>query len=127
MLLGGEHHLRLAWSEFKETFVDDGEGAKVIRNTARPQNYFLRAVKNPGRLGGLSGLLVSVGLLLTFVGIIAVLMKAGCEMNPGGSYSVCGEYNNQIAAVEAQLSGTAAEPQLGGDGAPSRSPRNSSG
>lgn len=118
ILLGGEHHLRLAWSEFKETFVDDGEEAKVLRNTARPQNYFLRAVKNPGRLGGLSGLLVSVGLLLTFVGIIAVLMKAGCEMNPGGANSVCSAYNAQITAVEMQLSGVASAPQPDGGGAP---------
>lgn len=118
VVLGGENHLRLAWSEFKETFVDDDEDAKVIRNTARPQDYFLRAVKNPGRLGGLSGLVVSIGLLLTFVGIIAVLMKAGCEMNPGGTYSVCGVYNDQIAAVETQLAGAPSQAQPDGDGAP---------
>lgn len=104
-LLGGEGRLRLAWSEYKETFVDDGDDAKVIRNTARPQGYFFNAVKNPGRLGSLSGLLVSVGLLLTFLGIIAVLMKAGCEMNPTGGYSVCDAYSARISAVEAELGG----------------------
>ena len=103
VFLGGDSHLRLAWSEFKETFVDDGESAQVIRNTARPQGYFFRAVKNPGRLGGLASLLVSIGLLLTFIGIIAVLLKAGCEMDPSGGYTVCERYQGKIATVEAGL------------------------
>lgn len=67
-----EHSLRQAWSELKETFVDESEPG-VIKNTARPHGYILRAVANPARLGWLSGFFVSLGLFFTFVGIIAVL------------------------------------------------------
>lgn len=99
---GNEESLRLAWSEFKETLIDEDESAEALRNTARPHGYFLRAVRNPNRYASLAGIFVSIGLLLTFVGIIAVLMKAGCEINEDG-YAVCSAYQSQVSAVEARL------------------------
>lgn len=107
-LIGKEQELRLAWSEFKETFVDETE-ENEIRNTERPHGYFMRAISNPQKYAGLAGLFVSVGLLLTFIGIIAVLMKAGCEMpSDGGVSGVCRAYNSAIYEVELGL-GTAVE------------------
>ena len=46
-LFGNEQSLRLAWSEFKETLIDEDDSAEALRNTARPHGYFLRAVLNP--------------------------------------------------------------------------------
>lgn len=71
-LTGVERSLQLAWSELKETFIDESE-SEVIKNTARPHGYVMRAVNNPAQLAWLSGFFVSVGLFFTFVGIIAVL------------------------------------------------------
>lgn len=76
---GPEIELRLAWSEFKETFVD--ENSDPIRNTQRPDGYIRRAIKNPNQWAGIAGLFVSLGLLATFVGIIAVLLSASCALN----------------------------------------------
>lgn len=76
---GPEIELRLAWSEFKETFVD--ENANPIRNTQRPEGYIRRAIKNPNQWAGVAGLFVSLGLLATFIGIIAVLLSASCALN----------------------------------------------
>jgi ABC-type transporter Mla subunit MlaD len=108
--VGKENELRLAWSEFKETFIDETD-EREIRNTERPHGYFMRAISNPQKYAGLAGLFVSIGLLLTFIGIIAVLMKAGCEMPSGGGVStVCMSYNVSIHNVELALgtaSGTA--------------------
>jgi ABC-type transporter Mla subunit MlaD len=75
-LLGVERPLQLAWSELKETFVDESD-EDVIKNTARPHSYVMRAVSNPARWAWLSGFFVSIGLFFTFIGIIAVLQRAG--------------------------------------------------
>lgn len=72
--------LRLAWSELKETFVDESE-PEVIRNTARPHGYIMRAIGNPAYWNWLSGFFVSVGLLFTFIGIIAVLGVSADAIN----------------------------------------------
>jgi len=102
-LSNNEEALRLAWSEFKETFIDESEQDE-IRNTARPHGYFMRAVKNPNRYNPWSGLFVSIGLLLTFIGIIAVLTRAGCEMpSDGGAGGICMAFNTEIAVIEAQI------------------------
>lgn len=97
----GAHNLKLAlaWSELKETFVESDRG--VIQNTERPHEYFQRAVKNPQRFALFAGVFVSFGLLLTFIGIIAVLLKAGCVMNP--ETSVCPAYAIEVANVEREL------------------------
>ncbi len=99
--VGRERQLRLAWSEFKETFIDESD--REIQNTERPHDYFRRAISNPQKYGAFAGIFVSVGLLLTFIGIIAVLMKAGCVMNP--AIEVCQAYNDDVSRIEAALGG----------------------
>jgi Mg2+ and Co2+ transporter CorA len=76
-----------AWIEFEETLFDK-DSQQAIGNTVRPQTFF-----NPGvareRLGGLKmmnavpGYFVGIGLLLTFVGLVFALYKAGAAASAG--------------------------------------------
>lgn len=101
--MGDEKALRLAWSELKETFILDDDDDE-IRNTVRPQEYIIRSVKNPQR-SKFAAIFVSLGLLLTFVGIISVLMKAGCDLrgSENSSSTVCEQYNEAIVSIEKDL------------------------
>ena len=101
--VGREHQLRLAWTEFKETIVDESVEGE-IRNTERPQSYFQRAINNPQRYAELAGIFVSVGLLLTFIGIISVLLKAGCVMQPPEDLatSSCAAFGDATTAVDGE-------------------------
>jgi methyl-accepting chemotaxis protein len=72
-----------AWKEFDETLLKGGRSVDgVIGNTVRPQAFINYGVLRE-RLGGLkmlgsiSGWFVGVGLLLTFIGIVLALNKAG--------------------------------------------------
>ncbi len=88
-LKGRSHHvesLREAWEEFGETlFIDDRHGAPVRRNTVRPAEFFnLEDLGyGPGFYRILPGVFVSLGLALTFLGLIGALqeMSAGGEIN----------------------------------------------
>lgn len=95
---GREKQLQLAWSEFRETIVDE-DAVKIKQNTERPSDYFPRAIRPPREYAALSGVFVSIGLLLTFIGIIAVLLKAGCSMEPGGA--VCSAFGNEAQPGDA--------------------------
>jgi methyl-accepting chemotaxis protein len=72
-------YLRHSWQTFRETLIepsdDDPPGSQVVRNTARPQLYF-----NTGEAGlrfplfrAFPNLLVGIGLLLTFFGLVTAL------------------------------------------------------
>ncbi len=74
---GYDYSARRAWDEYAETLVtpDEKDDDQLIRNTVRPSFFF-----NSHDLGFehsfwryLSGIFVSIGLLLTFLGIIAAL------------------------------------------------------
>ena len=74
---GPWRRLATAWTEFRETTVDPDPELKTgsLRNTARPDAFFSRE-----ELGmehrmwrQIPGLFVSVGLLLTFFGLVAAL------------------------------------------------------
>lgn len=68
--------LREAWDEFSETLIiDDRAEPPVVRNTARPSVFFNieDLGYGPGFLRILPGMFVSVGLALTFLGLIAAL------------------------------------------------------
>ena len=99
---GDEMSLQLAWSEIKETIIDE-DNKRCISNTIRPHGYLMRVVPKPQRFAGLASIFVSVGLLLTFVGIISVLLKAGCDLRDGSSYGICTEYLEEVARVELAL------------------------
>lgn len=73
-----------AWEEFDETlFVDRTYGEPVLRNAVRPASFFNIDDLHfgAGFFRILPGLFVSIGLALTFLGLIAALT----EMSQGGS------------------------------------------
>ena len=67
-----------AWDEFNETlFIDETQGAPVLRNAVRPAAFFNLDDLHfgPGIYRVLPGVFVSVGLALTFLGLIAALTE----------------------------------------------------
>ena len=77
----GPHHDRLgrAWREFNETSLPPVADSGVLRNTVRPFVFFNR--EDLGLEAGMwrqvPALFVSVGLLLTFLGLVAALEQTG--------------------------------------------------
>ncbi|MCW5714484.1 MAG: hypothetical protein KIT43_08250 [Bauldia sp.] len=72
--------LNAAWTEYRETLVPHEEdGQTVYRNSARPGVFFNLEDLGFGRGGWriASGLFVTVGLALTFLGLIAALHQTG--------------------------------------------------
>ncbi len=71
------HRLGVAWKEFAETLVRSPEehGRTEIGNTVRPSNFFNLADLgvSTGFWRAWPGVFVTVGLLLTFLGLIAAL------------------------------------------------------
>ncbi|MDZ4392046.1 hypothetical protein [Cypionkella sp.] len=67
-----------AWDEFNETlFIDETQGAPVLRNAVRPAAFFNLDDLHfgAGIFRVLPGVFVSVGLALTFLGLIAALTE----------------------------------------------------
>ncbi|MDQ0395550.1 anti-phage ZorAB system protein ZorA [Labrys monachus] len=78
-----------SWIEFEETLVDT-DSTDAIGNTVRPQVFFNISVARE-RLAGLKmmnavpGYFVGIGLLLTFIGLVLALHKAGAAAAAGDS------------------------------------------
>ncbi len=76
------HILRQEWQEFRSTLLmPDGSGPAVIRNTCRPADYLNLSGSAVIRLGlplyqAIPNYFVGVGLLFTFIGLIAGLYFA---------------------------------------------------
>ncbi|WP_321339912.1 methyl-accepting chemotaxis protein [uncultured Cohaesibacter sp.] len=76
-----------AWDEFSETLIQPrGNEGTAIRNSIRPQVFF-----NLDDLGFAltrwrfwQGLFVSLGLALTFIGLISALQQTGAALTAGG-------------------------------------------
>lgn len=68
----------LAWREFHESIVDETENP--IRNTTRPAVFFGRAAPRQALLLFWSNILVGLGLILTFLGLIVALHTASAGM-----------------------------------------------
>lgn len=86
----GSAPLIAAWREFQESIVDETE--TPVRNTNRPNAFFNRAAPRQTTLIFWSNVLVGIGLLLTFLGLIVALHKTSQGM--GG---------NDPAAMQASL------------------------
>lgn len=77
-------HIAIGWREYRETLVIRNEdGVDVLRNSVRPSVFFnaeeLRF--GAGSWRAAPGLFVSIGLLLTFLGLIAAL--SSMDLNGG--------------------------------------------
>ena len=67
-----------AWLEFSETLIQrqsTGAERPIYQNTLRPDVFFDRVVPNFRWLGIASNMFVGVGLLFTFIGLIAALTQ----------------------------------------------------
>jgi len=89
--------LVLAWAEFHESIVD--ETATPIENTSRPSTFFQRAAPKQARLVFWSNLMVGLGLLLTFLGLIVALHTARKGMAPGADPAAMQESLRTLLAV----------------------------
>ena len=74
----GYAHITAAWDEFRETLIEDaGADRPILRNSVRPSSFFnLEDLHyGPAFSRYVPGLFVTVGLFLTFLGLIAALRQ----------------------------------------------------
>lgn len=71
--------LTAAWREFKESSIDPGGNGEKVRNTVRPSAFFTREELgwDRGFWKQAPATFVSVGLFLTFLGLVAALKQTG--------------------------------------------------
>lgn len=74
------HQLRRAWEEYRETIVD--QNAQVIQNTVRPEHFFVGLAHGYRAIGWFANIAIAVGLLFTFLGIIAALSTLDLSGGP---------------------------------------------
>lgn len=72
--------LRRAWEEYRETIVD--QNAEVIQNTVRPEHFFVGLAHGYRAIGWFANIAIAVGLLFTFLGIIAALSTLDLSGGP---------------------------------------------
>ena len=72
---GPRHRLGVAWEEFRETTVEPENETDQLRNTVRPTVFFARDELglDRGAWRQIPALFVSIGLFLTFLGLVAAL------------------------------------------------------
>lgn len=94
----------VAWCKFQETLVPS-ERDKIMRNSVRPATFFnLEDLGGgPGFYRHMPGIFVSVGLLLTFLGLISALQSAG------GGFSVDASEDVRIASMKDLLGAASAK------------------
>lgn len=63
--------LRRSWEEYRETIIDPS--ADLLQNTARPEHFFLNLADRHRGLAWFANIFIAIGLLITFLGIIAAL------------------------------------------------------
>ncbi|WP_299693503.1 hypothetical protein [uncultured Tateyamaria sp.] len=101
---GPKRRIADVWREYRETLIEPTEEGRPIQNSIRPSAFF-----NIGNLGfGLRswrfwpGLFVSIGLLLTFLGLVAALQQTGGVLDAadGGSRNnAMGDALNDLLTV----------------------------
>lgn len=84
--------LRHAWQEFKETLILPSVALneeRVVRNTARPQEYFnVQETRLHFRFfRALPNIFVGIGLLLTFFGLVSALFFATRGISEGSDFT----------------------------------------
>ena len=76
---GPRHRLAVAWEEFRETSIPPARETDRLSNTVRPAAFFHREELglDRGMWRQVPALFVSVGLFLTFLGLVAALDQTG--------------------------------------------------
>lgn len=63
--------LRRTWEEYRETIVDPS--SDILQNSARPEHFFVNLGDRHRGLNWFANIFIAIGLLITFLGIIAAL------------------------------------------------------
>ena len=91
----------LAWREFHESIVDETESP--IRNTTRPAVFFGRAAPRQALLLFWSNILVGLGLILTFLGLIVALHTASAGMGGADPAAMQGSLRQLLVVAGAKF------------------------
>lgn len=94
----------VAWCKFRETLVLNDKD-KIMRNSVRPAAFFnLEDLGGgPGFYRHMPGIFVSVGLLLTFLGLISALQSAG------GGFAINASEEDRISSMKDLLGAASAK------------------
>jgi methyl-accepting chemotaxis protein len=85
--------LRRTWEEYRETIVDPS--ADVLQNSARPEHFFVSLGDRHRGLNWFANIYIAVGLLITFLGIIAALST----LDFSGGVDIMQERLNELMKV----------------------------
>lgn len=97
----GSDSLVIAWEEFKETLID--ESATPISNASRPQEFYRYAINGQTWLDFWANIAVGVGLLFTFLGLVAALKFANDGLASGDMESMQESLQKLLAASSAKF------------------------
>lgn len=101
----GYEHISAAWDEFRETLIiDETAEQPVLRNSVRPSAFFnLEDLHcGPGFSRYLPSLFVTVGLFLTFLGLISALQAISIDAD-ATSQEMRAALNNLLGAASAKF------------------------
>ena len=102
---GFRRRLADAWNEFKETTVQPESVDDVLRNTVRPNAFFNR--EDLGLEAGIwrqiPAWFVSIGLFLTFLGLVAALDQTGRVLESAASTAASGETGGTASSLRTLL------------------------
>jgi methyl-accepting chemotaxis protein len=82
---GEMDELRQAWTQFRETILDESE--VPMRATSRAEGYFLHLCDDTRVLAWWANLFVAFGLTFTFLGIVAALTSTSATLSAGSGSS----------------------------------------
>ena len=97
----GSDSLVIAWEEFKETLID--ESTTPISNASRPQEFYRYALNGPVWLDFWANIAVGIGLLFTFLGLVAALKFANDGLASGDMESMQLSLQKLLAASSAKF------------------------
>ncbi len=103
---GGHAGLQRGWTELEESIVDPQ--AETLCNTVRPDEFFHGLTAPTRGLLWWANFALGVGLLFTFIGIIAALGQAADSMKADPADAVKGLLNVSSAKFVTSLAGVAA-------------------
>ena len=100
-LLSRAKGLALSWLEFKETLIDETE--TPIQNTVRPHSFFARSVQDSKWLDFTANISVGIGLLFTFLGLVAALKFANDGIESGNMAAMQTSLQTLLSAASAKF------------------------
>jgi hypothetical protein len=93
--------LAQAWRRYRKTFAITG--TPPIRSAQRPNSFFYGAVRPPTWLGLAASTFVGIGLLLTFLGLVAALTFAAEGMRSADTNGMLEAMRDLLAAASSKF------------------------